>query len=154
LLTCTNRSTEEMPCGLALHPYFPSSPRTVLDTEVKRVWTIDADVLPVSAEAPTGRYSLKRRAIGGQDLDNGYEGWSGRALIEWPENGIRLAMTSDAPRLQVYSPKGESFFSAEPATNANAALNATEEEWPALGLRVLKPGEAMTLSTRFELFAQ
>jgi aldose 1-epimerase len=150
-LACINRSSDEMPCGLALHPYFPSTPRTMLDTEVERVWVVDADMLPVRADAPTGRYDLKRRAIGGQDLDNGYDGWSGRAKIGWPENDLWLMMISDAPRLQIYSPKGENFFAAEPVTNANAALNAPEAEWLALGLRVLKQSEAVALNVRFEL---
>ena len=151
VLECRNRSAEDMPCGLALHPFFPSTPRTTLDTDVERVWSTDPDVLPLRAEVPVGRYDLKRRTIGGQDLDNGYDGWSGRAKIESPESGIRLIMISEAPRLQIYSPKGENFFAAEPVTNANAALNAPEDQWPSLGLRVLKSGEAMALTARFEL---
>jgi aldose 1-epimerase len=150
-LECTNRSAEEMPCGLGLHPYFPVTPRTVFDAEVERVWIADQDAFPVRADEPSGRYSLKHRLLAGEGLDNGYDGWSGRARIEWPENDLWLAMISEAPRLQIYAPKGASFFAAEPVTNATAALNAPEAEWPALGLRVLRPGETAALTVRFEL---
>src|SRR5262249_36526243 len=140
---------EEMPCGLGLHPYFPCTPQTILDSRAARVWTIDDDVLPVEAVAPIGRYELAYRRICGQDLDNGYEGWSGRASVEWSERDLKLVIFSDAPRFQVYSPPDGRFFVAEPVTNANAALNAPEDEWPALGLMVLKTGEAMSLRARF-----
>jgi len=150
-LECTNRSGDDMPCGLGLHPYFPATPRTIFDTEAERVWITDQDLLPIRAEAPTGRYSLKRRTLAGQEIDNGYDDWSGRARIEWPENDLWLAMISEAPRLQIYAPKGESFFAAEPVTNATGALNASETEWPALGLRVLRQGETAALNVRFEL---
>jgi len=118
------------------------------------VWTIDADVLPLRAEAPAGRYDLKRRAIAGQDLDNGYDGWSGRALIQWPENDLALMMISEAPRLQIFAPKDGDFFAAEPVTNANAALNAPEAEWESLGIRVLKSGETLALNATFELLPE
>ena len=36
-------------------------------------------------------------------------------------------------------------------THANAALNAPEEEWPELGMRVLDPGEAMSLTMRLDV---
>jgi aldose 1-epimerase len=151
LLECTNLSKDEMPCGLGLHPYFSATARTIFDAQVERVWVTDTDVLPVSAEAPGGRYSLERRVILGAELDHGYDSWSGRATVEWPENDLVLAMISEAPRLQIYAPKGESFFAAEPVTNANAALNAPESEWPALGLRVLRQGETAALNVRFEI---
>jgi aldose 1-epimerase len=36
-------------------------------------------------------------------------------------------------------------------THANAALNAPESEWPKLGMRVLDPGEAMSLDMRLDV---
>jgi aldose 1-epimerase len=40
---------------------------------------------------------------------------------------------------------------AEPASHANAALNAPESEWPELGMHVLEPGEEMSLDMRLEV---
>jgi len=39
----------------------------------------------------------------------------------------------------------------EPVTHANAALNAPEEQWADLGMRILSPNEEMALVIRLEL---
>jgi aldose 1-epimerase len=151
-LSCTNRSDEPMPCGLGQHPYFPCSPSTRLDTGVETVWTIDEQVLPVEQVPATGRYDLRDRLVCGQGLDHGFGGWSGRAVISDPGLPLRVEMSSpDAGFFQLYSPGSGGLFVAEPVTHANAALNAPEAEWPELGMRVLAPGETMTLTMRVDI---
>lgn len=152
VLTCQNLSDEVMPCGLGLHPYYPCDAETVLDTGVTEVWTIDDEIMPVAKAPATGRYSLRDRAVCGQDLDNGYEGWSGAATLRWPNRGKGLRLTSEAPRFQLYSPKAGGLIVAEPVTNANAALNQPPSEWEKLGLWLLKPNERAQLAARFEVF--
>jgi len=144
-----------MPCGLGLHPYFPSNSETELDVRTTAVWTIDEEVMPVERRPPTGRYELRRRRIDGADLDNGYEGWSGEALITWPDRNLALRFAAPgASRFQVYSPPEGGVFVAEPVENANDALSYPEERWPELGLKLLEPGETTSLRTRFELVAR
>ena len=151
-LSCTNRSDEPMPCGLGQHPYFPCTPATRLDTRVESVWTIDEQVLPVEKIAAAGRFDLGDRLVCGQGLDHGFGGWSGRAAISDPALPFRILMSSpDACFFQLYSPAEGGIFVAEPVTHANAALNAPEEQWPELGLRVLEPGETMTLTMRVDV---
>jgi aldose 1-epimerase len=151
-LTCRNLSGEPMPCGLGQHPYFPCAPDTELDTEVRDVWTIDEQVLPVERIAAEGRYDLRHRRICGQDLDNGFSDWSGEARIRTPEAPFDIRLTSpDARFFQVYSPAEGGLFVAEPVSHANAALNEREEQWTELGLRVLQPGGEMSLSARIEV---
>jgi aldose 1-epimerase len=152
VLTCTNLSDEPMPCGLGQHPYFPCTPDTVLDTQVESVWTIDEHVLPVDKVPAEGRYSLRNRRVAGQDLDNGFGGWGGQARVEDPALPFRTAMSSpDAAFFQLYSPPSGELFVMEPVSHANAALNAPEEEWAELGLRVLEPGETMSLTMRLDV---
>jgi len=151
VLACRNASQDDMPCGLGLHPYFPCTERTILDAETTGVRTVDSEIMPVARTAPAGRYDLRHTHICGQNLDNSYDGWSGRATVEWPDRGIGLALTCDTQFLQLYAPPEGGVFAAEPVSHANAALNAPESEWPSLGLRVLAPGEEMTLTVRFEL---
>ena len=152
LLSCLNLSDEAMPCGLGQHPYFNCTSRTILDTRVTDVWTIDETVLPVEKVPATGRFDLSKRQICGQDLDHGFAGWGGVARIDTPGLPFRVEIsTSDACFFQVYSPRAGGFFAAEPVTHANAALNEPEEQWAELGLRVLEPGEEMSLSARFEV---
>ena len=154
-LSCTNRSAEPMPCGLGQHPYFPCTAETRLDTGVRWAWTIDDKVLPVERVSAQGRYDLRDRRVCGQGLDHGFGGWSGRARIETPGTGFAIEMSSDdAGYFQLYSPEEGALFVAEPVSHANAALNAPEAQWPELGLRVLAPGETMTLSMRLRVGAR
>ena len=148
-LSCTNLSAEPMPCGLGHHPYFNCGAETRIDTEVACSWTIDANVLPVERVPAEGRFDLRDRAICGQDLDHGFGGWSGRTRIDDPELPFILELAApEAGYFHIYSPSEGGIFAAEPVTHANAALNAPEDQWPELGLRVLEPGETMTLEMR------
>ena len=151
-LSCRNESDEPMPCGLGQHPYYPCTPETRLDTEVTHAWTIDEKVLPVEKVPATGRYDIRNRLVCGQDLDNGWAGWGGRARMSTPGQPFAVEMTSpDARFFQLYSPASGGLYVAEPVSHANAALNEPEERWPELGLRVLSPGEEMSLTARWSL---
>jgi aldose 1-epimerase len=151
-LTCRNTSGEATPCGLGEHPYFPCGPETKIDTQVEVAWTIDEHVLPVEKVPAKGRYNLKGRLVCGQNLDNGFGGWGGEALLSDPEWPYEVRVSSpEAKFFQLYSPPAGGIFVAEPVTHANAALNAPEVQWAELGMRVLEPGEAMSLDTRIEV---
>jgi aldose 1-epimerase len=151
-LSCRNTSSEPMPCGLGQHPYFPCGPDTRLDTQVSHVWTIDEHVLPVEKVPADGRFDLKRRLVCGQDLDHGFGGWGGLAWMGDPGWPYEVLLSSpSAGFFQLYSPPQGGIFVAEPVTHANAALNAPQSEWPELGMRVLEPGEAMTLEMRLDV---
>ena len=152
VLTCTNLIDNPMPCGLGQHPYFPCTPETILDTNVESAWTIDEQVMPVEKVAAEGRFDLRNRRVAGQDLDNGFGGWGGRATVEDPALPFRITMSSpDASFFQLYSPPSGELFVIEPVSHANAALNEPEESWSELGLRVLAPGETMTLTMRLDV---
>ena len=150
-LTCRNASEEPMPCGLGLHPYFRCGAQTRLDAHVDCAWTIDEKVLPVEKVPAEGRYDLEDRLVCGQQLDNGFGGWSGKARMTDPQWPFELRLSSPEARFfQLYSPVSGGIFVAEPVTHANAALNAPEDEWAELGICVLEPGEAMSLDARLE----
>lgn len=151
-LSCRNMSAEPMPCGLGQHPYFRCSAATRLQTKIDHVWTIDDRVLPVERVAATGRYDLADRAVCGLGLDHGFGGWGGTARLSDPAWPFDLTMSStDANFFQLYSPQDGGIFVIEPVTHANAALNASEEQWAELGMQVLMPGAEMALVMRLEL---
>jgi aldose 1-epimerase len=148
-LSCMNLSDEPMPCGLGQHPYFMCSDDTRLDTAVAGAWEIDDKVLPVGRVPASGRYDLRDRLVCGQRLDHGFDGWGGIARIETPGLPFRIELSSPTARcFQLYSPGEGGLFVAEPVTHTNAALNAPEDEWAKLGLKVLEPGEEMVLDAR------
>ncbi len=151
-LTCRNTSNEPMPCGLGEHPYFPCGAETRIDTKVDCAWTVDEKVLPVDKVPAEGRYDLRNRLACGQGLDNGFGGWGGEAHMTDPAWPYELRLSSpEAKFFQLYSPSQGGIFVAEPVTHANAALNEPESEWADLGMRVLDPGEEMTLDMRLEV---
>jgi aldose 1-epimerase len=151
-LSCRNVSAEPMPCGLGQHPYFDCGPETWLDTVVTDAWTIDEHVLPVEKVPATGPYDLKERPVCGQGLDHGFAGWSGEARMSDPQWPYELRMSSPEARFfQLYSPVEGRLFVAEPVSHANAALNAPEEQWAELGMRILQPGQEMSLTMRLDV---
>ncbi len=151
-LSCANRADEPMPCGLGHHPYFPCTAETRIDTDIGCAWTVDEQVLPLEKVPAEGKYDLRDRLVCGQDLDNGFGGWSGVARIETPGLPFRIELSSpDARFFQVYSPLSGGFFAAEPVGHANAALNEPERDWPELGLRMLAPSETLSLTMRIDV---
>jgi aldose 1-epimerase len=151
-LTCRNTSNEPMPCGLGQHPYFPCGPETRIGTQVTDVWTIDEHVLPLERIAAEGRYDLSNRLVCGQGLDHGFGGWGGEARMTDPAWPYALRLSSPTAKFfQLYSPETGGIFVAEPVSHANAALNAPEEQWDELGMRVLDAGDAMALDMRLEV---
>ncbi|MFL6764368.1 MAG: aldose 1-epimerase [Sphingomicrobium sp.] len=151
-LSCRNTSDQPMPCGLGQHPYFPCGPQTRIDTNVTHAWTVDEKVLPVEKVPAEGRYGLSDRLVCGQGLDNGFGGWGGKARMSDPEWPYEVRLSSPEARFfQLYSPPEGGIFVAEPVTHANAALNAPEEEWAQLGIRILEPGEEMRLDMRLDV---
>ncbi len=152
-LSCLNTSPEPMPCGLGQHPYFPCDGETVIDTLVACAWDVDEQVLPTGKVPATGRFDLRRRKACGQGLDHGFGGWNGNATIDGiaPDGGQLVLSSPDAHFFQLYSPRDGGLFVAEPVSHANAALNAPEEEWPELGMRVIEPGEEMSLVMRIDI---
>lgn len=151
-LACCNLDREPMPCGLGEHPYFDCGPETRIDASVTLAWAVDDHVLPVEKVPAEGRYDLRKRIVCGQNLDNGFGGWNGEARMSDPEWPYELRLISPQARFfQLYSPGHGGFFGAEPVTHANAALNRPESEWAGLGMRVLEPGEAMSLDVRLEV---
>lgn len=151
-LMCRNDSATPMPCGLGQHPYFPCTAETRIDTKVRTAFEIDEHVLPTHEVPASGRFDLSDRAVCGQDLDHGFGGWGGEAVMTDPAWPAPLRLSSrQAHFFQLYSPASGGIFVAEPVSHANAALNEPEERWAELGLRVLEPGEDMRLDMRLEL---
>jgi aldose 1-epimerase len=154
-LSCRNASDDPMPCGLGQHPYFHCGSETQIDTRVDCAWTIDDHVLPVEKVPAKGRYDLRDRLVCGQDLDNGFGGWGGEARMTDPAWPYALRLSSpQAKFFQLYSPPEGGIFVAEPVSHANAALNAPESEWKELGMKVLGPGDGMSLDMRLEVIAK
>lgn len=151
-LALTNLSPRPMPAGLGLHPYFPIDGRTEITAGVEAIWQTDAEVLPTRLEPPApGADPGRGLKVAEVQLDNVFAGWDRMARIAWPEQGRSLEMRASAPLdfLVLYTPAGETFFAAEPVSNATDAVNLAAQGRRDTGLTALAPGA--TLMAQVEL---
>jgi aldose 1-epimerase len=147
-LALHNESDAPMPAGLGWHPYFLRTPRTMLTAPVERIWLTDAAMLPTElAPSPVTARLSAGETIDSVPLDNGFTGWSRRAVIDWPEWGARLVMTAERGLdfLTVFIPPSLPFFCVEPVSHVTDAVNLTG---PAaeVGRRTLAPGATLQAS--------
>ena len=153
-LTLANEGDTPMPGGLGWHPYFPRTPRTTLTADVQAIWLTDGEVMPTTLAPPPPGADLSRGVrVDTVALDNGFVGWRRRAVIEWPETGVRLVMTAEAPLdfLVVYTPPGRPFFCAEPVSHVTDAFNLAAAGRTDTGARALAPGETLRAAVTLSL---
>ena len=146
-LTLRNESAASMPAGLGWHPYFPRTPRTTITAEVQAIWLTDDEIMPTTLAPPRPAAADPSRgvAVDAVALDNCFVGWRRRALIEWPESGMRLVMAAEPPLdfLVVYTPAGRAFFCVEPVSHVTDAVNLAAAGRTDTGFRILEPGETL-----------
>lgn len=151
-IAVSNTGARAMPAGLGLHPYFPRTPECRLTAAVGRMWESDAEVMPAHLVVPPpdrdpGRGVQPAKA----GLDNCFTDFGGEAVMEWPEWGAKLTMTSEAVLgfLVVYTPPGERFFCVEPVSAMTDAVNLAQQGRTDSGFRSLAPGERFAARTVF-----
>lgn len=142
-LELENRSEGLMPAGLGFHPYFTRTPEASVTASTTGVWLTDAEIMPTERTSVPPAWDLSAgRRVADVALDNVFTGWSGEAVVTWPERRARLAISATQPLLSflvVYTPRARDFFCVEPASHCADALNLAREGVPATGLRVLAP---------------
>jgi aldose 1-epimerase len=125
-LSVRNRDARAFPAGLGLHPYVARTAGARLRFEADAVWRTGADGLPVERVAvPEALDFARGREIGGEEIDNCFARWAGRARLERPEDGIAVVIEAGAPldHFQVYTPVGEDFCGLEPVSNMPNGIN-------------------------------
>lgn len=150
-LAIRNMGDTPFPCGLGWHPYFPKRADTLLHFAAASVWINDPTGLPVTCEAIPEQWRFERpRAVDGLIVDNVFNGWSGRAHLAQPANGVRVALDADraCARLVVYAPAGRDFIALEPVTHETDAFNRAAAGAADTGMRVLPPAAAFSCTMR------
>ncbi len=153
-LSIENLGKRAMPVGLGLHPYFPRQSDCRLTAKVEGMWNVDTEVMPIDLAAPPPRDADPGRGLIPDDieLDNCFTGWDGAARIDWPARGTWLAMRASKTlrHLVVYSPRGESYFCAEPVSHCTDAFNLAAKGRTDTGALRLEPDEAIAATTIFQ----
>ena len=122
-LAVTNRSAAAVPLAIGMHPYFDAA-GAQLQFAAEQIWRADAGQLPVDAVALDATSDFAAgRGVADSMLDNGYDGWDGRAAIWWADRPLGLTILSDMPCAVVYTPADAGFFCFEPVPHSNNALN-------------------------------
>ena len=162
-LTVTSNSTQHFPFGLGHHFYFPRNDHTVFTARLPKVWQSDQLVplalKPVSDEwdfsrgLPMGdhRFSPAAHGFKGKDLiDHCFQGWDGRAVIEWRDKGLQLTMQADdvLQNFVIYIPENAPYFCAEPVSNINDGFNLHARGVENTGTIILAPGESLSATVR------
>ncbi|MGO4743500.1 aldose 1-epimerase [Serratia quinivorans] len=139
-----------MPYGLGWHPYFPLTERTQIQASAGAYWLEAEDWLAGESTALTKEMDFTRPGpLPRHWVNNGFSGWNGEALIQWPEQGARLRMNTQ-PACPVYflfvsDPAFDpgyqfDFFCLEPMSHAANGHNMAGLG----GLRRLAKGERFT----------
>jgi len=160
-LEVTNLDTTPMPAGLGYHPFFA---RSILSTaDHAHIRMASGGRFPATGMLPTGpaREDEHSHALGAGvpaddlNLDDVFMGSPKGAEVRWPASGVLLRFGSceGAGFSVVYAPKGAAgpppYFCLEPVTMLNNGFNLMARGWEGTGVRVLAPGESMSLGWSF-----
>lgn len=153
-LSVTNLGDAALPFGLGWHPYFPMTPETTLFAPARKFWTEVEGWLPGAAtDIPDDLNFSLPSGLPHRWVNNGFEDWSGEALISWPERQAALHLTADPLFKHAFVFVSDTafdpgfkrdYFCFEPMSHL-----ANGHNLPDLGdLNVLKPGEGLSSAIR------
>ena len=150
----TNLSARSMPGGLGFHPFFLKKGDVELQMHLENFHLSEGCI-------PQGRDNqhpilgaLTASSPVPEGFDDGFDGWDGRAVISWPEEGRKLTMTAsdNARNVIFYSPEGREYFCVEPVTHMTDAVHHLDDpDWPDHGLQILESGKTMEMEMTFSL---
>ncbi len=151
-LELTNVSSQAMPAGLGIHPYFVkflngSSAPPVLHFRARGVYDVDELIIPSAAAqpiAPELDFSEPKSAYL-MPIDRVYNGWNGHASLDWPGSGARMVIEADAVygHFVVFNGDPDGTLALEPVTNATDGFNLMAQGVPDTGVAILEPGESL-----------
>ncbi len=128
VLALDNLEDHAVPAGIGLHPFFVREADTELQTRTEAVWRTDAEVLPIARIVVPPAFDFsKSRNVNEVTLDNGFDGWDGRATIRWPSRKLRVVLETSVifRHAVIYVPPGKPYFCVEPVSHANGRVGRT-----------------------------
>jgi aldose 1-epimerase len=148
-LSVQNRGVTAMPAGLGHHPYFPRTEATRVRARLPVLWEPDERLIPRGpVPNPLADEFAAGCRIAGVRLDAGYTGWDGRAVIEQPDDGVRVELLGAAGHaFHLYVPDAP-LFCAEAVTNQPNAIDDPRAVAP---MQALAPGATMHYTMRIRV---
>lgn len=153
LLLLANDGGEPMPAGLGFHPYFTRTADTRLQVDWAGRWEMDQDMLPSHWQPLCDRDDFRNaRAIGNWHSDHCYTGWTGTALLDYGTHTVKVSADAECTRLVCFVPDdGRMLIALEPVSHVNNAFTLHQRGVNGTGMRILQPGECMTLAMLIEV---
>ena len=150
----TNAGCFPLPFGMGLHPFFPRNRETRIVAPAEAVWANDGiDPLPTMRQAVPQCWDFSQDVeVPAGAVNHAFVGWTGRAVIEWPDAAIRLHMAAEVDAYVLYVPAGRDFFCFEPADHPINAMHLAGGA-VANGMTELAPGESLERAFVFRVDA-
>jgi aldose 1-epimerase len=155
-LSLVNRAAIRLPYGAGFHPWFVRDADTTLLAPANGLWLERSDHLPeayVPVSDHPGRDFNRPQPLPAHWINNGFDGWDGKAHIGWPGRGLSALVEAGEGlgRYVVFSPAADAdFFCFEPVSHAVDAVNLPGGG-EMHGLKVLEPGERLDIWTQISV---
>lgn len=153
-LQIVNRGDTKMPAGFGWHPYYrrtltKAEEPVLLQANFTGVYPdANGDCIPdgpPAKPAPELDYSKPRPVPLDLRHDTCCSGFDGKATIEWPQSGVKLAYAcaENVTHFVYFNPTDRPVWAAEPAANANNGVNLLDRGDTSHGVIVVPAGEAV-----------
>jgi aldose 1-epimerase len=144
-LSLVNRSSDPMPAGLGIHPWFRRPVRLAIRGDA---YHSPNTATPPHAERVLGHFDLRKVGQMADDLDATWTDLADPPVeLVWPDAEIRARMWSTPPVAYVVaaSPSDVDAIAVEPQTHAPQGLRRLVQGEPG-GLTMLGPGQSLGLT--------
>ena len=136
-LEAAHKAAFAIPFGLGFHPWFTRIGETSIAFQSGVPITPPGiDDLQDAPESWAVMHPLTEHLI-----DHTYGEWSGRAFIQYRDDGAKIALTADTSYLHLFAPPGRDFFCMEPVSHQPGRLQDS----------ILGPEETMSVSMRIAM---
>ena len=152
----TNRGQAGLPFGIGFHPWFDRTSAATLTLRAAQAFRMDDRDMPLEAMPLETVFGSKNSdgsctmtIAAKTPFDTPVSGWSGRAIVTWPERKTALTIAGEgALRLvHIFSPKEPAVFCVEPVSHLPDVVN--RRHLAAYGdMTLLAPGASMEGSMR------
>jgi aldose 1-epimerase len=148
-LTLSNRSTDPMPGGIGIHPWFVAPIEVAIPAEAVYHSNLESAAVP---ESVGGDFDLRERRPMPAGLDATWTALSAPVVeLGWPQLGIQASMriTADTAHVVAASPADRDAVAVEPQTHAPQGLRRLLNGEPG-ALTMLEPGRSLRLVVAIE----
>jgi aldose 1-epimerase len=129
----TNQGSSALPFGIGFHPWFDRTPAATLTLQARQAFRMDSRDMPLEPVPLKSVFGTRDNSTGIHAMvierqtpfDTPVSGWSGQALITWPELKTALSLKGEGALtlVHIFSPKQPAVFCVEPVSHMPDVVN-------------------------------